>query len=96
MVEKRTESRGDCDRGRFDRWVCGDESVELAGAGGLRTTHDHVLAGPRHPDLEQALVRRISRPARLRGTLETPDEGPLGADDSRGTRTVPPRCPQPL
>src|SRR5439155_23766383 len=96
MGEKRIESRSDCGRGGRGLWIRGDESVERTGAGGVRTTHGHLLAGARHPDLEQNPVWRISRQAWLRRTLETPDERPLATDDSRRTRAIPPGYVQPL
>src|SRR5260370_38385745 len=96
MGETRTEGRIDCGWGRHGVGFRGDESVELAGAGSVRAAHDQPVASARHPYLEQDPVRRISRQARLRRTLETADERPLAADESLGTRKVPPRYCQAL
>src|SRR5579864_4832446 len=96
MDKKGIENRGDCRGGRDDLRFPGDESLELAGSSGVRTPHHHLLAGARHPDLEQDPVRGISRQARVRRTLETPDERALAADDTRGAREIPARYGQPL
>src|SRR5438445_13880519 len=90
MGEKRIEIGCDWGRGCYRLRFHSNESVELAGAGRVRTTYDHLVASAGHSDLEQDPVRRISRQARLRRPLETPDERTLGADDSRGTGKVSP------
>src|SRR6266849_7735715 len=96
MVGKRIENRNDRGGGRYGLRLHSDESMELAGPNGVRRARDHFWAsvGPSGP--QQDPVRRISREARLWRTLEAPDERPLGTDDSRGTRKIPPRHGRPL
>src|SRR6202142_1593852 len=96
MGEKGSENRGHGGPGRGGLRIPGDEAVELAWAGGVRFPRDHVLAGAGPPDLEQDPVRGISRRARPRGRLATPDAGALADDDSGGARTILARRLRPL
>ena len=78
---KRIENRIDRDHGRCGLRIRSDESMELAGTGGVRSTHDQFWAGAGHSGPEQNPARRIPRPARLRRTLEAPAERKVGTDD---------------
>src|SRR5260370_20491035 len=91
MGDTRAENRSERDRGRDGPGVHRDESVELARSSGVRSTNHHVLAGARHSDSEQDLVRWISRSAELWRTLETAYAQAVGADEPRGARKVSPR-----
>src|SRR5258708_1416092 len=80
--------------------VRGDESLELADAGAVRRSSDHLLAGPRHIGPEWHPSRRVPRPLR-RDEVGPADDGAVGAaglhaDDARGTGEVPRRAPAPL
>src|SRR5262245_8569159 len=96
MGTKRAEVRGDRHAGRGGLQCCGDEPVELAGAGGLWRTDDHLLASAGSAGLEPDSVRRMAWAAGSSPTLASADEGAMGAHDPGGTRAVPPRSTRPL
>ena len=65
------------------------ESMERSGTANLRMAHDHLLAGTWLASAEQDSLWRLPSPRRQRSrSLETANEGSLGADDSRGAREV--------